>query len=391
MENGRVLVFSSREICYYSGNFFANQLASAFEEIGYWAELCELSKGEDFDQKLAPYMEKEYEVIVDFNSLLPRLVLDDGSYYLDHLNGPFFDYILDHPLFHYAGLTSDASNLHVLVLDESHQTYAQKYYPKLSGVHMLPLGATQAVYQEKKLHADRILFLGTYDTTDHIKALIEQAPAQRQAVMRHLIERRIAQPLLPMEEAFLDYLREREIELDAEAFALAMNEMYPVDAYVRDYFREKAVETLLAGHIPVVAVGEGWEKFKTPHHRFLTTEKAVTFSLSFEKIARESALLNAFPVFHHGMHDRIAAGMANRTVVLTDRNPYLEKHFTDEKQLCFYDLNRPESLLEKADRLLSDAPLRERIGCEAYENFSENHTWKKRAQQILKLAALYRR
>ena len=204
-------------------------------------------------------------------------------------------------------------------------------------------------------------------------------------------ERRIAQPLLPMEEAFLDYLGEREIKLDAEAFALAMNEMYPVDAYVRDYFREKAVETLLAGHIPVVAVGEGWEKFKTPHQRFLTTEKAVTFSLSFEKIARESALLNAFPVFHHGMHDRIAAGMANRTVVLTDRNPYLEKHFTDEKQLCFYDLNRPESLLEKADRLLSDAPLREKIGREAYENFSENHTWKKRAQQILKLAALYRR
>ena len=34
-QKGKILVFSSREICYLSSNFFANQIGAAFEELGY--------------------------------------------------------------------------------------------------------------------------------------------------------------------------------------------------------------------------------------------------------------------------------------------------------------------------------------------------------------------
>lgn len=69
--------------------------------------------------------------ILDFNSLLPRMVLDDGTPYVDRLAGPFFDYILDHPLFHYQGLSSGVKNLHAIVLDEAQQKYVEKYYEKV--------------------------------------------------------------------------------------------------------------------------------------------------------------------------------------------------------------------------------------------------------------------
>ena len=42
-QKGKILVFSSREICYLSSNFFANQIGAAFEELGYEVTVCELS------------------------------------------------------------------------------------------------------------------------------------------------------------------------------------------------------------------------------------------------------------------------------------------------------------------------------------------------------------
>ena len=52
----KVLVFSSREICYNSNSFFANQMAMAFEKIGYTADVCEFTKDDDLDKFLSPYI-----------------------------------------------------------------------------------------------------------------------------------------------------------------------------------------------------------------------------------------------------------------------------------------------------------------------------------------------
>ena len=62
-KKGRVLIFSSREICYLSANFFANQLGAAFEELGYEADICEFTAEDDLDEKLKPYLGQRYEVI----------------------------------------------------------------------------------------------------------------------------------------------------------------------------------------------------------------------------------------------------------------------------------------------------------------------------------------
>ena len=102
----KVLIFSSREICYNSNSFFANQMAMAFENIGYEAEVCEFTKDDDLDKVLTPFIGRTYKIILDFNSLMTRMVEEDGTPLLDLINGPFYDYILDHPLFHYNGLTA---------------------------------------------------------------------------------------------------------------------------------------------------------------------------------------------------------------------------------------------------------------------------------------------
>lgn len=379
----KVLLFSSREICYSSSNFFAHQLGAAFEELGFVSEVCEISSEGDLDAELEPLLAETYRVVVDFNSMLPRMVLEDGTPYLDKLDGPFFDYILDHPLFHYTGLSSGVRNLHALVLDEAQAAYVKAYYPKVTSVHMLPLGATKALYEGDKESECRILFPGTYDSPEAVYEIVMASPEPFKGMMKRLIERRIKEPLVPMEEAFRKELANAGAELSQEQFALFMNSMYAVDAYVRDYFRKEALDKLLAEKLPVTVMGEGWEKYSYKDERSLKRERSVPFGLSFERIAKAHILLNISPIFNRGMHDRIPAGMANKTVVLTDGNPYLASKFAPEREICFYSLERMESLTAQAEHLLTKKELRAEIAEHAYRTFEVHHTWKHRAEQIL--------
>lgn len=379
----KILIFSSREICYLSGNFFANQIGGAFEELGFPVEVCELAKEDSLDEKLEVFMGKKYKLILDFNSLLPRMEMEDGSAYLDHLKGPFFDYILDHPLFHYNGLMTKAENMHVIVLDEAQRTYIERYHRNVKRVYMLPLGATEAFCQTEKQKPDSILFLGTYERPDKVYELVRESPEPMKHVMKSLIDRRLADPLLPMEEAYRQYLAEHEWELADREFVLFMNAMYPVDAFIRDYFRKAALDELIAENIPVKAVGEGWEKYQRDDNAFFKREKSVLFQRSFDRIAREQILLNVSPIFNRGLHDRVLAGMANRTAVLTDGNPYLEAHFCHGENICLYSLASLHTLSDLAGELMENRFLREKIQNQGLEEFRRKHTWEHRARQIL--------
>jgi len=325
-DSEKVLIFTSREICYNSHFFFAHQMGSAFEKFGYEVEYCEFTRESDFDTVLHPYLGKSYKMILDFNSLMPQLAEEDGTPVLDMIDGPFYDYILDHPLFHYNCLSAKAKNFHAILLDEAQESYVKRYYPGVKSTLMMPLGASEAIAAKKRVTIpDCVLFIGSYDSEEKLYEMINMAPEPIKTLSKKVLERRLAEPVFTMEDIFHEVLKESGMELDDSGFALFMNHMYPVDAYVRNHFRRKAIDSLVDYHIPVKIVGEGWEKYRSFNESYVKREKSVEFGLSFEKIAKEHILLNNSPFFNHGAHDRIYAGMANRCAVLSDENPYLKR------------------------------------------------------------------
>lgn len=382
-EKEKIIVFSSREICYQSSSFFANQMADAFENLGFDVQVCEFDEHDDLDAVFQPLYGQKYRLLLDFNSTITRMVEEDGTPVLDKLDGPFFDYILDHPLFHYNCLNADLKNLNGIFLDEAQEAYVKRYYPRVKKTLTMSLGATEAVTGGKKTETDTVLFMGTYDRPDKIYEMVDLSPEPLRSYMKELIEMRIEDPILPMEEGFGQLLKAHGEELPDDKFALFMNAMYSVDAYIRDYFRKAALDELLKKKIPVQLVGEGWEKYQTPYERYRTIEKPVTFDLSFEKIAREQIMLDVSPIFNRGVHDRAIAGMANRTVVLTDSNPYRCAHFKNRKDMMFYSLAKIDSLSEAAGELMENEKLRSEIRENAYQTFCAGHTWRARAKEIL--------
>lgn len=381
----KVLIFTSREICYNSHYFFAHQMGGAFEKLGYEAEYCEFTRDSDFDKVLQPHLGKTYKVMLDFNSLMPQLAEEDGTPVLDMIDGPFYDYILDHPLFHYNCLSAKAKNFHAILLDEAQEAYVKRYYPGVKSTMFMPLGATEAFSEEKRTkEPDCVLFIGSYDSEEKLYEMIELAPEPIRSLAKQVLECRLQEPQIPMETIFSEVLKVCGMELSDAEFALFMNHMYPVDAYVRNYFRRKAIDCLVKYRIPVKIVGEGWEKYRSCDENLVKREKSVEFGLSFEKIAKEHILLNNSPFFNHGAHDRIYAGMANHCAVLSDENPYLHRTMQDGETILLYSLKDEKSVKDRAEELLTNHTFCKKLQERAYMEFLQKHTWEKRVERLLK-------
>lgn len=379
-----ILIFTSREICYNSHYFFAHQMEAAFEKLGYQVEMCEFTKEDNFDEVLKPHLGKQYKLILDFNSLLPQLAEEDGTPVLNMIHGPFYDYILDHPLFHYNCLSAKADDFHAILLDEAQEAYVKKYYKGVKSTLMMPLGATEAICNSKRREIpDCILFMGSYDSEEKLLRMIQSMQEPLRTLALKVLEKRLEDSLLPQEQAFTEVLMEQGIEVDYLQFALFMNQMYAVDAYVRNYFRRKAIDVLVKYRIPVKIVGEGWEKYRSFDESFITREKEVEFGRSFEKIAKEHILLNNSPFFNRGAHDRIYAGMANHCVVLTDTNPYLERTLRDREMLMLYSLKDEKGIKDRAEELLTNYGLCKKIQENAYQEFNQKHTWECRVRKLI--------
>ena len=145
----KVLIFTTRQLCYNSGYYFAHRIGEEIEKLGIECEYCEIpenaipsagtqiaqpaienagkSVDEEAEKMLESYIGKEYLAILDFNSKLPRLILDDESYYLDSIDAPFYNFILDHPLYHHSTLDCKLKNYYAFSIDENHCKYIQNF------------------------------------------------------------------------------------------------------------------------------------------------------------------------------------------------------------------------------------------------------------------------
>ncbi len=213
-----VLLFESRELCYESNRYFVACLKDAFESFGYPVEVCDLS--ERMEMKLESILERQenYLFAIDFNSLLPRLELEDGQPYLEALQIPFYDYLVDHPLYHHLGLIRIPAKHSVICIDTCHLDYIRQYYPSVTNSFCLPLGAMQAEFErsfsQKRLE---LLFLGTYDS---------------------------------------------EKDFYQEEFAIRLNHDYLADFYLRNKNRKETVLAAAESKIPFTIIGHGWKEVK---------------------------------------------------------------------------------------------------------------------------------
>lgn len=130
----KFLLFQIKPVCYNSYTYFSDAIAKELISLGNSVEIFS-SKKESLTA-MERFTGQSFDAILDFNSELPKLKMEDDSYFLDRIDAPFYDVILDHPLYHHEMLKQKIKNFHVLCLDENHKKYIETCYPHISSVHV---------------------------------------------------------------------------------------------------------------------------------------------------------------------------------------------------------------------------------------------------------------
>ena len=168
----RFLLIRSKGVCYESFYTFTDCLYHALRRCGADVDVFDESKSAN----IRLFLGKSYDGIIDFDSTMPDKKLDDGTYVLNALDGPFINYLLDHPLYFHSQLSQNVPQ-HVLCIDRRHVEYLKKYYPELLSVDFAPLPMMPVNESDIKSIQNRrigILFTGTYTSSVFVQRKLSQ-------------------------------------------------------------------------------------------------------------------------------------------------------------------------------------------------------------------------
>ena len=349
----RGLVFSTRDLCYYSASFFADRIADCLEEEGHRivrADIPEDTEENEIDEALTALSKERFDFVLDFNSKLPRMISDEGVPYPDTIMSeedpdtpaPFYNYILDHPLYHHPGLSQALKNYHAIVIDRSHGRYIEKYYPNVKEVIYRPLPGSPAVTQIPfEERSDRLFFPGTYVARTVIGKEIERLFSERKASLIKELFHEWDPEEKPIEDAVFERLTEEERE--SVSFPVLMNSLYPLDRLMRFERRRRILFFLVENGVEIDIQGEGWEDtgiYSFPNVRRIAPS---TMASSIEIMAAYRKVLDVNPCFFEGLHDRVSSALLNGCVIFSDMSC---KTAPEDKNLKLYSFHDLEGLLE---------------------------------------------
>ena len=378
----RVLIFETKRLSYDSSYYFMEMLRRGMERMGVEVTVCCLEEVEQQEQELESFCGQHWDAVIDVNSILPRLKMDE-AYYLDCLDAPFYHMIVDHPMHLHETLRIPLKRYYVVCLDRYHAEYLRRQYSHLSGVHCLGFAgieagefADAAPVLPMKQRPIRLLFPGTFTPLSYYKEQMEAHTEGYAAVAQEILQAYHSGSRKPLEELFVE-----KTESDGEFLAMKMYKARYIDKYIREWYRQSIWKALLAQGVEMDVVGFRWEMVPGYSEKQLRRHKPCSYATQLQMLGQSRMVLNIQPSFMDGVHDRVMNAMLNRSVVVTDGCEYLEDHYDEEQEYLRFDRNRPEEMARRVRTLLEDTDRLEEIAENARKKASAHDTWYQRAGQ----------
>ncbi|MBO6260692.1 MAG: hypothetical protein J6N47_07685 [Lachnospiraceae bacterium] len=363
----KVLIFVTRYLAYASNIVFAHECKNALEQRGISAEICDIMDESDAETVLLSHAGKKYDAILDFNSILPR-VMAGKEHFIDMIDAPFFDYIVDHPLYHDPILKQPVRNLNVICIDRDHVDYVRKYYPHIKKVGFLPvpvgLHSSLIPFERRR---DALLFTGSYYPPEKFEKIMNELPDDIKKLCESMAEILIAENgeniVCAPEEAFDKALNDmgktvEELAMqvvtegcysdDITIYRTLLNKCFVADIYARAILRRKAVYKAADTGVPLLLCGNEWDISGLCNRKNVEWIKDVDYREVSGLISSCRAVMNVLPGFTNGIHDRVTMGMMTGTAVISNSNKYMDEFFTEgEDYLNLSHITDDNSILEK--------------------------------------------
>lgn len=373
-------------------DFFSRQMQNTFVQAGYKILLFDQRYEEESAQKLASFAGISDTVLITFN--FEGLQMSPCLY--DPLNRLFWDshdvicinIAVDHPFYYPEVIEIHPNRFHQVSIDRLHRAYLKKYYPQIHSDLFLPLAGTSLYpdgsYPSFENRTYDVVFTGNFTPKEEFDQYIDRLGEEYAVFYRSMLTELIQNPQLADDAVMEAHLHREFPDASNEEIRKTIANMIFIDAYIRFYFREKIIKTLVDHKINVHCVGKGWNRLQCKHPEYLTFEEGQLSKGCLERIANAKISLNIMPWFKDGAHDRVFNSMANGAVCVTDTNRYLCCELTDRENVIFYDLSNIEALPDLVNSILQNPKKAKKIARNAYTLTMRKHTWANRANDLLR-------
>lgn len=371
----KILILETRKLSYNSSSVFLSEICDILREYGVDVMHCIVNDPEKDSDLLESFIGKQFDAVLDINSVLPLAECDYGKY-LDCIDAPFVNFIVDHPMHVHKYLAVKLKRYYVICLDKHHREYISKYYPHIKKATAIPLGGVKAdshiQFKKRKYH---ILFPATYTPSSYYRQILEETNISYAKQADQILYRILEGDTAPIHEMYKSITEWKD-----EKFAIRMYKARFIDKYIRDYIRDEVVDALLAEGFALHVVGARWDMYSGSYKDRLVLHRQCSYTELPAMMSDAKVVLNVQPLFTEAPHDRVFNAMLNGAVVLTDTCSYIEENYKNNILLYNKD-NLKESIYALKDTLNDTHKLNTIVS--NLSGICINETWEDRCKRIV--------
>ncbi|MGN1174746.1 MAG: FkbM family methyltransferase [Roseburia sp.] len=362
---------------------FFDKICKGFEEAGYGVQRYEFN---DSTTNLFSMPFEEFDFIFSINSAILEYLSTRIS--CTTIMVAFF---VDHPIYHDTRIRMNNSlNYLGIHVDKYRMQFAEKYYPSINKNVMIAHGGSEGKNCKKEFESRKydIVQIGGYQKPEEIMKQICEERGNNIEFSLSVINKFLTLETISIEEAIREVSSECGQSLTDEEVLLVVKEFALEDRFIRAYTRELAIQILLENGIKVDVFGNGWEKYEKGDSQLLHIHKPVGYKEALDIMGDSKIVLNVAPTLNYGSHERIFDAMQNGAICFTNRSLYLEEEGLDQ-EVIMYSIQEMNTLPEMIKLILDNPGKAEVIAKHAQKVALECHSWKNRAQEVIRAVESY--
>lgn len=375
----------------------SNEIADAFEATANNVVRIYIEKQEDRQLAYDLMRAGEVEFSVGLNNCVSGIYTSPGETMYKNLDAPYVSILLDAPYNRTVdNIGFDCKNHFLCLLDKSHLGIAKKLYPqkKFYGEMFLPLGGISGSNEDEIFSRERpydvVVSASSFSNGNPVRFWHEDiADKKFVRILDDVADYLLAEPV-SVAQGFKYVLNDRG--LYDEAFMNAMLPYYfKVFRYIKTVRRAKSIELLVKNDICVDIFGDGWENIPIVRDNIggcVRLHKGTSYQEALNLMAQAKVVFQDQAEFNNGAHDRVFSAMLSGAVVVSEYSSYLDKEFSNGKDIFMYDWKNGLSQVNIIKELLNDESKRLSAAVSAYGKANRRHRWVNRAQSITEAMAI---
>lgn len=377
-----------------------NELSKGFSAIGKDVINIDLENNSEVQIAYDMMLSGDVEFSVGLNTSVANILKSNQKCIYEYLDVPYVSVLLDAPYNTSTGNLGFECKKHFLcLLDKSHLGIVKKLYPhkKFYGEMFLPLGGIAGGNEDEVFSRERpydvVVSASSFSSGNPVRFWHEdEADKNFIRILDDVADYLLTEPV-SVAEGFKYVLNERGLYDDK--FMLAMIPYYfKVFRYIKTVRRAKSIELLVKNDIQVDIFGDGWDNVPIVRDNIgkcVRLHKGTSYQEALDLMARAKVIFQDQAEFNNGAHDRVFSAMLSGAVVVSEYSSYLDKEFSNGKDIFMYDWKNGLSQVNVIKELINDESKRLSTAVIAYGKANERHRWINRAQSIVEAMAILRK